>query len=144
VKIHCTMNRSDFQRLSKARLQDAKALLNQRCYSGAYYLAGYAVECGLKACVAKQTKEFDFPPARKTIDDIYTHDLEKLVKSAGLKGDLDEELRKDKNLELNWAVVKDWNEISRYEEHTEQDAQSLYDAITEKKHGVSEWISRFW
>jgi HEPN domain-containing protein len=30
-------------------------LLEAGLYAGAYYLAGYAVECALKACIAKKT-----------------------------------------------------------------------------------------
>jgi len=138
------MKRSDFQKLVKTRLKDAQVLLKQRRYSGAYYLSGYIVECGLKACIAKQTKRFDFPPSRKIIDDIYTHDLDKLVKSAGLKADLDNQLIKDKNMEVNWALVKDWTEASRYEERTKTEAQNLYDAVVDKKHGVLQWISQIW
>jgi hypothetical protein len=33
------------------RVRDAAALLKARRWSAAYYLAGYAAECGLKACV---------------------------------------------------------------------------------------------
>lgn len=138
------MNRSNFQKLAKIRLEDAEALLQQGCYSGAYYLCGYIVECGLKACIAKQTKKFDFPPNPTTIRDIYVHDLEKLIKAAGLRRALDEDLEKDSDLEVNWALVKDWNEKSRYEKHTETEAQNLYDAITDKKHGVLQWLSRRW
>ncbi len=43
------MNRAELQRLAKDRLLDAKALFAARRWSGAYYLAGYAVECALKA-----------------------------------------------------------------------------------------------
>lgn len=138
------MNRSDFQRLAKIRLEDAKALLQQGCYSGSYYVSGYIVECALKACIAKQTREFDFPPDPTTIRDIYVHDLEKLVKSAGLRLTLDEDLNKDKRLEVNWALVKDWNEKTRYEEQSETKARNLYDAITDKKHGVLRWLSQRW
>lgn len=142
--INFIVNRSDFQKLAKIRLEDAEALLQQGCYSGAYYLCGYIVECGLKACIAKQTKQFDFPPNLTTIRDIYVHDLEKLIKAAGLRRALDEDLEKDSDLEVNWALVKDWNEKSRYEKNTETKAQNLYDAITDKKHGVLQWISRRW
>ncbi len=41
------MNRGDLQRLSNARIRKAKVLFDAGEYSGAYYLAGYAVECGL-------------------------------------------------------------------------------------------------
>jgi HEPN domain-containing protein len=47
------VNRNGLQDLSKVRLKEATALLNLRMYDGAYYLAGYAVECALKACIAK-------------------------------------------------------------------------------------------
>lgn len=55
------MNRSDFQTLAETRLQEAKSLLDNGHYSGAYYLCGYAIEYALKACIAKQTKAEDFP-----------------------------------------------------------------------------------
>lgn len=138
------MNRDDFQRLAKNRLRDAKSLLAKKCYSGAYYICGYVVECALKACIAKQTKEHDFPPDPTTVRDIYVHDPEKLVKSAGLRPTLDKDVKRDKNLEIHWALVKDWTEASRYEEHTKTEAQNLYDAIADRKHGVLQWISQRW
>ena len=125
-------------------MKDAKALIDQGCYSGAYYLAGYAVECGLKACIAKKTKKFDFPPEPATIREIYVHNIEILLKSAGLKHAFDKDVTKDKKLEVNRAVVTRWNERSRYEEHTETEARDLYDAITDRRHGVLQWISQRW
>jgi len=53
------MNRTELQRLSRIRIKEAKFLLDGGCYNGAYYLAGYAVECALKACIAKQTHRHD-------------------------------------------------------------------------------------
>jgi len=43
------------------RLKDAEVLLQKGRNEAAYYLAGYAVECALKACIAKQTKRHEFP-----------------------------------------------------------------------------------
>jgi len=43
-------------------------------FSGAYYLAGYTVECGLKACVAKLTTPESFPD-KELANAVYTHDL---------------------------------------------------------------------
>lgn len=54
------MNRATFQRISELRRSDAKALLTAGHYPEAYYLVGYAVECALKACVAKQVQRYDF------------------------------------------------------------------------------------
>jgi HEPN domain-containing protein len=50
------MTRRDFQALSATRLREARALLKTGNPEGAYYLAGYAIECALKACVAKKTR----------------------------------------------------------------------------------------
>jgi hypothetical protein len=47
------MNRNDLQNLSRLREKEAKVLLDNGCFAGAYYLLGYAVECALKACIAK-------------------------------------------------------------------------------------------
>ncbi|HLF84399.1 MAG TPA: HEPN domain-containing protein [Blastocatellia bacterium] len=55
------MNRNDLKLLAVTRLREAKVLLANGEYSGAYYLAGYVVECALKACIAKRTKRHDFP-----------------------------------------------------------------------------------
>jgi HEPN domain-containing protein len=54
------MNRSDFHRLTEIRIKEAKVLLDRKCYEGAYYLAGYAVECALKACIAKENASSRF------------------------------------------------------------------------------------
>ncbi len=78
------MTRFDFQRLAKIRIKEAEALLDNGHYNGAYYLAGYAVECALKACIAKQTLRYDFPEKRR-VDNSHTHDLTKLVRVADLE-----------------------------------------------------------
>lgn len=138
------MNRSDFQKLTRERLKDAQALLQKHRYSGAYYLCGYVIECALKACIAKQTQQFDFPPDPATTREIYVHDLEKLVKSAGLGAALDKFIMKDKDFEKNWGLAKDWSEKCRYEVRNEIQARELYEAVTNEKHGVLQWISQRW
>ena len=93
--------------------------------------------------LAKQTKRYDFPDKRK-VSDSYSHDLESLVKTAGLKSELDAAVSSDPEFERRWATVKEWSEASRYETHNRLKAQSLYDAITHPAHGVLLWIERFW
>lgn len=137
------MNRSELKSLADLRLKEARALLNKRLYDGAYYLTGYAVECGLKACIAKKTKRYDFPD-RRIVNDSYTHDLNLLIKVSGLQVDLEVEMRRDRDFEVNWAIVKDWNETSRYVRHEAQAAKSLYAAVTDSRHGVLRWLKRHW
>jgi len=78
------VDRGDFQGLSRARLKEARALLRLGLSDGAYYLAGYAVECALKACIAKGTRRFEFPDKKK-VDSSHSHNLRELVKIAGLE-----------------------------------------------------------
>ena len=68
------MNRVDLQALSETRIREAKSLLAAEFMDGAYYLAGYSVECALKACIAKQTQEHDFPD-KKLVNESHTHNL---------------------------------------------------------------------
>jgi HEPN domain-containing protein len=127
------MNRATFQRISEIRRKEALALLTAGQYPGAYYLVGYAVECALKACVAKQVGRYDFPD-RKLANEVFTHDLEKLMKLSGLAPDLEKEMETNKPLELNWAVIKDWSESARYEiAITEAQARDLYSACTARR-----------
>ena len=134
------MNRLDLQNLALARLEEVEVLLNNHKYSGAYYFSGYVIECALKACIAKQTQEFDFPD-RKTVTDSYTHDLEKLIKVAKLDKEL-KSLLDDPNFSLRWLEVRDWSEESRYQTHSQQKALDIYLAITDPTHGVLQWLQQ--
>jgi hypothetical protein len=55
------MNRSDFQQLAELRLRESRSLLAAGFPEGAYYLAGYSVECAFKAGCT--TPEWDLPQA---------------------------------------------------------------------------------
>jgi hypothetical protein len=81
------MDRKDLRALSRVRLSEARALLKAGLPDGAYYLAGYAVECALKACIAKETQRYEFPE-KKRVNASYTHNLEELVRVAELQDGL--------------------------------------------------------
>jgi HEPN domain-containing protein len=53
------MTRTEFQRLARMRLRDARVLLQNGNNEGAYYLIGLAVECGLKSAIARKTQRHD-------------------------------------------------------------------------------------
>jgi len=137
------VNRKHFQDIARLRLKEAKVLLDNGYYDGAYYLCGYVVECGLKACIAKKTNKHDFPD-KKTVLDSYTHDLKKLVQVAGLQTNLLPEINTQPALATNWAIVVQWSEESRYEKWTEPYARNMYEAVGSKNHGVLRWIRQFW
>lgn len=135
------MNADDFKRLADIRLAEAQILLDNGKFDGAFYLAGYAVECGLKACIANQTRPGDFPPEWKVVkDSFYTHSLEKLFQTA-LNVKAFEDIRpRDARFQARWVVVKDWSEVSRYENHNEKDARDMLNSSRE----VLEWLKHFW
>jgi HEPN domain-containing protein len=137
------VNRADLQRLAKERIHDAKVLLAARGWSAAYHLAGYAVECALKACIAKLMKSEEFPD-RSFAEKCWTHNLPQLLGLAGLKDDFDTARRADRDLSDNWDTVKEWNESSRYARATKAKSENLYEAITDKKHRVLSWLKQRW
>lgn len=137
------MNRAELQRLANERISDAKLLLAARHSSAAYYLAGYAVECALKACIAKLMKSEEFPD-RKFADKCWTHNLIQLLELAGIKEDFDAAKQADFDLADKWDTVKEWKEESRYARTARTEAEKLYEAIMDKKHGVLSWLKLRW
>jgi HEPN domain-containing protein len=111
------VTRDDFRKLSEARLTGAKVLLGARRFDAAYYLAGYAVECAIKAYIAKQTRKYQFPEGPERARKIYTHDIEELIKVAKLSGELDKELKSDPLFEANWGAAKVVSESKKFENH---------------------------
>jgi len=147
------MNRADFQTLANLHLKHADALLQAQLFAGAYYMSGYAVECGLKAAVAKlfrYTADFRFPGQEKPAVgggglNLHTHDLPFLVKVAGLSLDWADELEADDVLKANWSVAKNWTPESRYQlDRSEQEARDYYSAVADTNHGVLRCIAKFW
>ena len=137
------MNKTELENITAIRIKEAEILLMADCYQGAYYLAGYALECALKACIAKQVKEFDFPD-KKLANDSYTHKLADLVITAGLKQKLAEQEKQNKEFKLNWSVVIEWSEESRYECAIEKKkAHDLFNAITDNESGILPWLKKY-
>ena len=136
------MNRFEFQRLADERLDDADVLLKAGRYACAYYISGYAIECALKACIARKTQQNDFPP--KEAAKYYIHDLPKLLDIAGLESGFAQEAAQDPVFRANWAVVKDWTEETRYQGPGERLAQQILAAIKDPQHGVLQWLRKNW
>jgi hypothetical protein len=134
--------RKDFRTLAQLRADEARILLKNRRQLGAYYLAGYAVECALKACIAKQRKRFELPPKRRSVERMYSHDLEILLEIAGLRTQLDKEIETNGDFAANWDTVKDWTAESRYKT-SGLNAKDLYNAVT-GPNGVLPWIRLRW
>ena len=131
-------SRPDFEKLMDLRLKEAKLLLDQKDWDGAYYLAGYVVEFALKIRIIAQLMKSDSFPDKKLAENFYKHELTLLRKLAVL----DDEMDKDVAVSPQWDIVKDWSEQTRYGiGKTEKDATDLYEAIEK---GVMPWIKARW
>jgi HEPN domain-containing protein len=140
------VNRADFQDLADLRISEADCLFRNGMFDGAYYLAGYAVEAGLKACIAKMTNQYDFPP-KHTNRDCYSHDLELLLRTAELDTILAIDRKANRLLNDNWDIVKVWKEESRYDSRgskSHADADQLLQAITNIPDGILTWVKQRW
>jgi HEPN domain-containing protein len=137
------LKRQDFRELALLRLKEAEVLFANGCWAGAYYLAGYAVECALKACIAKRTERHEFPDLKR-IKSSYTHDLVELLRVADLNGPLREATQSDSQFALNWLSVEQWSVEARYERRSESDAKALLEAVQNRRYGVLPWLKKHW
>jgi HEPN domain-containing protein len=136
-------DRDRFRDLAERRLAEAKVLAEGEHWSGAYYLAGYAVECALKARIAAQFRENEIPD-RALVNSIYTHDLSALLRLADLQAELDVAAEAKPVLTRRWAIVTKWSEQSRYEVWTEDLASAMLQAIDGDEDGLFRWLTRYW
>ena len=138
------MNRFDLQKMAAERVADAAALLAAERYQAAYYLCGYAIECAVKACIARKTREFDFPD-RKVVNDSYVHDLTKLLTVADLAKAHQDEVERSEPFATNWFIVRNWSEASRYDSSIKpEESWRLFRAVTDEPNGVLEWLKKLW
>ena len=134
------MLRRDFQILSAIRVREAQALAQAGLFDGAYYLGGLAVESALKAAIARTTQRYEFPDLRRT-QRAYTHNLEDLLRLAGLETQLkaaDIAIRDAWEETINWTV-----EARYFVGRQEVEAILFLDAVA-GRHGVLRWLRRFW
>jgi hypothetical protein len=124
-------------------LDDAILLLRANRSSSAYYLAGYSVELALKACIAKLVQS-DTIPEKAFVNAIYTHKLDSLLATAGLRPQFDADTKADPQFAAYWAITNNWSEDSRYEVWDPISAATLLQAIADPSHGVFQWVKRYW
>ena len=140
---------AEFWELADVRLKDAEGLLGIGRWACAYYVAGYAVECALKALIVRDVERTgsifdDKKLAGQLIDSFFIHELEKLFKVAALETDFGIARGANPALNDNWDFVKGWKETSRYQQKSQTEAESLVKAINHDPDGVMKWIRGRW
>lgn len=134
------VERSVLQRLGRTRLKEAEVLREAKCYAGAIYLAGYAVECYLKVaiCVALDWQELT--------ETFASHDLELLLRHSGL----DRKIRRNRRVHHSFGKIQGiWTltrkNATRYRDprdFKEVDADRFLEWVSHKQHGVVPWLEK--
>ena len=133
-----SQDRATFQQLAESRLAEARLLLANEFPSGAYYLAGYAIECALKAIIAAKFLANEIPD-RRLVERVYIHDLSKLLSLAGLEDELELEMNANPDLHGRWTTIKKWTERARYEIWTQASASAILEAVGGDE-GLLRWL----
>ncbi len=136
-----SQDRATFQELAKARLAEAKLLLESGLPSGAYYLAGYAIECELKAVIAAGFRANEIPD-KSRVNSIYTHNLRDLLSLADLKSPIENDMNENSGLRESWATIRKWSEHARYEIWTPDAAATMLEAVGAADKGLLQWLQK--
>jgi AbiV family abortive infection protein len=137
------LKRTDLRANAERKLQDAKILFSAGSFSNSYYLAGYTIELGLKACIAAQMSA-DTIPSKEILKKLLDHNFQNLVGVAGLATALREQQAKDVEFGANWAIAAEWSPDVRYESVSAAEVQLLVAAIENPESGVLTWIKNYW
>jgi hypothetical protein len=111
-----------YREVARQRWADATALLEAERFSGAIYLAGYAIECHLKYAVCRR-KGRTYLPA-----ELEVHDWDTLVDSAGL----DRDFRGKAHVTAIYSMLaEEWGPALRYgtRDLEAKEAARLYKAM---------------
>lgn len=138
-----TLSRNDLRNIAQVKLDDAVLLFDHGRYSNSYYLFGYAAEIALKTRIATVFLPETIPD-KKFVNDVYSHDLDKLVRLAGLDGLLKVEREQSPAFEAYWSTVSDWSEDKRYDIIDVFRATAMRNAMTDQEFGVFRWLQHHW
>lgn len=116
--------------VAETRVADAASLFDAGRYAAAVYLAGYAVECSLKAMICK-TLDLDDLPGTFAV-----HDLELLLLHSGLN----KRIRENSQVHEAFKKLDEvWSEVVRYDDpvkYTTQEAGRMMTLVRE----VVQWL----
>lgn len=139
--------KAELRELARTRLKEAKVLFNSGLYDGSWYLAGYVVELALKARICRILDLDSYPDTGQISKSFKTHNLDHLLKLAGLENKLKKAWSSQRKLFANWSIVTSWNEHFRYKPvgtSKMASAQNIINSLENKTDGVFVWIKKYW
>ena len=126
----------EFQQVAEIKIKEAQALFERRLYNGAYYLAGYAVECAFKACIARHVRNNELPD-KSFVNDSYTHNFDKLLNISELTEEFKNAYSENWELYENWMIISEWTVDSRYQFSIDKDdAKDIIKAVNDEENGI--------
>lgn len=81
---------------------------------------------------------------KKCVQNCWTHDIEDLVRQAGLTIERDKAVGTNLTLGQNWMIAKDWSEANRYRMATHLQAEKPIHALTDNINKVLPWVKNYW
>lgn len=113
----------------------ARALFDSGFFSAAFYLAGCAVECGLKAVLTRDLTAYVLPQ-KDAVKDAYTHNLPDLARQCGVDPLADATVR------VHWNTLKDaqWSPDARYRVRSAVETREVVEAAEV----IVEWLKPLW
>ena len=148
----------EIKQLADARLEDAKILLVNSRYEGAFYLAGYAIELTLKAKICTHLDIDDLFSDNPTThsksslgkfrESVMTHDLFILLNLCGLGQKFEKEKLSNVYFNQNCSLLFQsptatiWSEKVRYKQGyiTQKNVVKITNFLTEPIKGLLQWI----
>ncbi|MBD2753765.1 HEPN domain-containing protein [Spirosoma validum] len=134
----------EFKDIAERRLEEALVLHSAGKYDGAYYLAGYVIECALKAAISTHLNYEIYAGMDGELSNFRTHKLSKLVIFAGFVKGLAETL--DPKLKSAYSYITSqtdgWSEVKRYEPIA--CSKQKCDSFLESVQILMQWIRQHW
>lgn len=133
-----------FQRAAEQRLTAAEFLLDHGFCLDAIYLAGYGVECGLKALILRRTTRSNWQEVLESLTKVGAkgHDLEYLLRL--LKQQMNKKQRHDREtigqISEHFVNVVSWSTTLRYQVGSV--TQKAADVFFRSAREICEWCKR--
>ena len=136
--------RNQLRELALLRVRETEALFESGLYDGARYLSGYIIELALKARICRLLDVQEYPDSGELRRVYATHDLDQLLKLAGLSRKLS---LGNSVLFANWSIATLWKPERRYDvagTASKSDVEDILKAIKDRPDGVLTWIRKHW
>lgn len=141
---------AELKTMSEHRLKEAQVLYDNQLYSGSYYLAGYAIEFGLKSVICKRLGVDIFEndalngqgkAAKDAARAFQIHNIPALILLSGLHPELETKKVAEEEFFISWNVVSAWTEQRRYDcDCNPQTANNFLKQVKE----FMQWIETHW